>query len=167
MERVELESMKGAELISYADKLGVKVSCNKARTSLKESKAKVIDKIVAFETEHTTKEEKIERHLVPMQVNVDNKVTHKSILDYVETFLISLDIEFKRSVKCIRLIKNKSKFAVVYARKNSIRVYMNRTDLDAFNFPDNIICRVNEVGTENNFYVLRENIDIFLRSVYK
>lgn len=66
MERVELESMKGAELIAYADKLGVKVSCNKERTSLKESKANVIDKIVSFETEHTDKEEKVERHLVPM-----------------------------------------------------------------------------------------------------
>ena len=47
----KLESMKGAELIAYADKLGVKVSCNKERTSLKESKAKAIDKIVAFESE--------------------------------------------------------------------------------------------------------------------
>ena len=66
MEREKLESMKGSELIAYADKLGVKVSCNKERTSLKESKAKVIDKIISFETEHATKEEKVERHLVPM-----------------------------------------------------------------------------------------------------
>lgn len=58
MTKVELESMKGAELIAYADKLGVKVSCNKERTSLKESKSKVIDKIVAFEFENKTKEEK-------------------------------------------------------------------------------------------------------------
>ena len=51
MSREKLESMKGSELIAYADKLGVKVSCNKERTSLKESKAKAIDKIVAFESE--------------------------------------------------------------------------------------------------------------------
>ena len=51
MRREKLESMKGAELIAYADKLGVNVSCNKERKSLKESKAKVIDKIVAFESE--------------------------------------------------------------------------------------------------------------------
>ena len=51
MSREKLESMKGSELIAYADKLGVKVSCNKERTSLKESKAKVIDKIVDFESE--------------------------------------------------------------------------------------------------------------------
>lgn len=56
MERVELESMKGAELIAYADKLGVKLNCNKERTSLKESKSKAIDKIVAFECEVVNKD---------------------------------------------------------------------------------------------------------------
>ena len=51
MNREKLESMKGSELIAYADKLGVKLNCNKERTSLKESKSKAIDKIVAFESE--------------------------------------------------------------------------------------------------------------------
>lgn len=50
MSRKELEAMKGSELISYADKLGVKVSCNKERTGLKEAKSKVIDKILTFES---------------------------------------------------------------------------------------------------------------------
>lgn len=54
MNKEKLESMKGSELIAYADKLGVKVSCNKERTSLKESKSKVIDKILDFEKEHTS-----------------------------------------------------------------------------------------------------------------
>lgn len=49
MKREKLESMKGAELIAYADKLGVKLICNKERTSLKESKSKAIDKIISFE----------------------------------------------------------------------------------------------------------------------
>ena len=49
MNREKLESMKGAELIVYADKLGVKVDCNKTRTQLKESKKNVIDRILAFE----------------------------------------------------------------------------------------------------------------------
>lgn len=57
MEREKLESMKGSELISYADKLGVKLNCNKERTGLKESKSKAIDKIVAFEKEHHTEKE--------------------------------------------------------------------------------------------------------------
>ena len=51
MSREKLESMKGAELIAYADKLGVKLNCNKERTGLKESKSNAIDKIVAFESE--------------------------------------------------------------------------------------------------------------------
>ena len=51
MSREKLESMKGSELIAYADKLGVKLNCNKERTGLKESKSKAIDKIVAFESE--------------------------------------------------------------------------------------------------------------------
>ena len=51
MSREKLESMKGSELIEYADKLGVKLNCNKERTGLKESKSKAIDKIVAFESE--------------------------------------------------------------------------------------------------------------------
>ena len=51
MSREKLESMKGSELIVYADKLGVKLNCNKERTGLKESKSKAIDKIVAFESE--------------------------------------------------------------------------------------------------------------------
>ena len=57
MSREKLESMKGAELIAYADKLGVKLNCNKERTGLKESKSKAIDKIVAFEKEHPTEKE--------------------------------------------------------------------------------------------------------------
>ena len=47
----KLYSMKGDMLIAECDKLGVKVSCNKTRTQLKESKAKVIERILAFESE--------------------------------------------------------------------------------------------------------------------
>lgn len=45
----ELKSMKGPQLIKEADKLGVKVKCNKARTKLVEAKAALIDRILAFE----------------------------------------------------------------------------------------------------------------------
>ena len=47
----KLYSMKGDMLIAECDKLGVKVNCNKTRTQLKESKAKVIERILAFESE--------------------------------------------------------------------------------------------------------------------
>lgn len=49
----ELNSMTGRMLIAEADKLSIKVSCNKERTGLKESKSKVIDRII--ETEKTMK----------------------------------------------------------------------------------------------------------------
>ena len=130
MERVELESMKGAELIAYADKLGVKVSCNKERTSLKESKAKVIDKIVAFETEHTAKEEKVERHLVPMpgiekleglrkeylekgDDNIDLKVK-----SFCENNKISMHIGSKKNLYYIKLNSKTLKLRVT--KKNYI-----------------------------------------------
>ena len=44
-----LMTMKGADLINLADRLGIKVACNKARTQLKESKQGVIDRIIAAE----------------------------------------------------------------------------------------------------------------------
>ena len=45
----ELNSMTGRMLIAEADRLSVKVSCNKERTGLKESKSKVIDRIIEAE----------------------------------------------------------------------------------------------------------------------
>ena len=56
MSREKLESMKGSELIVYADNLGVKVDCNKTRKQLKESKKNVIDRILAFEASQVKKE---------------------------------------------------------------------------------------------------------------
>lgn len=44
-----LYAMTGATLIQVADKLGVKVYCNKTRTALKEAKANVIERILAAE----------------------------------------------------------------------------------------------------------------------
>lgn len=45
----KLISMNGQTLIKVADKLGVKVACNKTRTALKEAKANVIERIIAAE----------------------------------------------------------------------------------------------------------------------
>lgn len=44
-----LISMNGAMLIGVADKLGVKVACNRTRTALKEAKAKVVARILEAE----------------------------------------------------------------------------------------------------------------------
>lgn len=45
----KLYSMKGSDLIKEADKLGIKVNCNKTRTQLSEAKSKVVERILAAE----------------------------------------------------------------------------------------------------------------------
>ena len=45
----QLFAMNGATLIMLADKLGVKIKCNRTRTSLKEAKQAVIERILAAE----------------------------------------------------------------------------------------------------------------------
>lgn len=121
MEREKLESMKGLELIAYADKLGVKVSCNKERTSLKESKAKVIDKIVAFETEHTAKEEKLEtlrkEYPAKNEINKNNKTSNQKLEN-----CISLVIEaLKTAGYIVRPYKSNNNFLTVllYGQKKA------------------------------------------------
>lgn len=47
----KLIAMNGTTLIKVADKLGVKVACNKTRTALKEAKANVIERILIAEGE--------------------------------------------------------------------------------------------------------------------
>lgn len=54
-----LRNMVGPELIKEADKLGVKVSTNKERTKLAESKAKVVDRILVFEAEQAAKQPEV------------------------------------------------------------------------------------------------------------
>lgn len=52
-----LYSMKGCDLIKEADKLGIKVNCNKTRTQLSESKQKVVERILAAEVAAAQPEE--------------------------------------------------------------------------------------------------------------
>ena len=56
--RERLICMKGCDLIRIADKLGVKVSCNRARTALKESKEAVVDRVIAAEEKLAAKTQK-------------------------------------------------------------------------------------------------------------
>lgn len=56
----KLYSMTGLTLIKIADDLGVKVNCNRTRTQLKESKAKVIEKILAAENAAAAEAEETE-----------------------------------------------------------------------------------------------------------
>lgn len=47
----KLIAMSGVLLIGVADKLGVKVACNKSRTALKEAKLNVVERILAAEAQ--------------------------------------------------------------------------------------------------------------------
>lgn len=87
MNREKLESMKGSELIAYADKLGIKLNCNKERTGLKESKSKAIDKIVAFESEVDNSIPVFDESVVEDNNAVDNTLEKK------ETNTIDLTVE--------------------------------------------------------------------------
>lgn len=49
----KLIAMNGQTLIKVADKLGVKVTCNRTRTALKESKMNVVKRILAAEDNDT------------------------------------------------------------------------------------------------------------------
>lgn len=72
----KLYSMKGSELIKEADKLGVKVNCNKSRTQLTEAKSKVVERILAAEaamtadTEETPVVEEVQVEETPVETPV-------------------------------------------------------------------------------------------------
>lgn len=178
----KLYSMKGDMLIAECDKLGVKVSCNKTRTQLKESKSKVIERILAFESgldnSISVSDESVVEDINNNSVDTEQisnatmvsikKVAQKqeNILDYVQDIIISLNMGFKRSVKSIRLFKTKDKIATIFARKSSIRVYMNNAIFKNFNFDNSIIERVNiDDAGEINFYIQQDNIESFLNKV--
>ncbi len=90
-----LFAMPGRQLIAEADKLGVKVSCNKTRTALKESKDKVVARILAAET--VTEE-------VPATETVDTTTettvpTTEPVVDTTET------VEPVKKVKKVRKVR--------------------------------------------------------------
>lgn len=118
MNREKLESMKGVELIGYADKLGVKLNCNKERTGLKESKSKAIDKIVAFEKEHPTKKEKSKNKKNSIDLILPDIID--SLCDYVQ-------VPYKTNRNYITIKTNTEKpkrLAEVDVLSEKITVYM-------------------------------------------
>lgn len=121
MSRKELESMKGSELIAYADKLGVKVSCNKERTGLKESKSKVIDKILVFEENNKKSSEKKSKK---------ETIKHTFILPDCFTD----NSRYYENVNCYKIKKDNKTLAEIYPQKKAICVYIRKTkNTDGFN----------------------------------
>ena len=113
MSREKLESMKGAELIAYADKLGVKLNCNKERTGLKESKSKAIDKIVAFENE------------------VDNSI---SIFDESVVEDTNDSVDDKSSNKESKKLKNNDDLIVIFKSFEYDLSRTNRKNAETYTF---------------------------------
>lgn len=72
----QLYSMTGAALILIADRLRVKVACNKERTSLKEAKAKVIDRIIEAEGQTEEASEEPTSNVVPIKSNRRKRSAH-------------------------------------------------------------------------------------------
>ena len=106
MKKENLEKMTGRELMAVADSLNVKVATNKERTGLKESKSKVIEKIVAA----LPKEEKKVRK-------------HKEISTEISELLTFLAKDWEDRGGYIRKgNKEDAKFAALCFGKNSRQV---------------------------------------------
>ena len=118
MEREKLESMKGSELIAYADKLGVKLNCNKERTGLKESKSNAIYKIVSFEKEHPNKKETSKKKKNNIDLILQDIID--SLSDYVQ-------VPYKTNRNYITIKTNTEKpkrLAEVDVLSKKVTVYM-------------------------------------------
>lgn len=161
MNRVELEKMTGKELIVYADKLGVKVNCNKEHTGLKESKAKVIDKIITFEEDKEDKEasEVKEANKVSKSADVAQKVAKnvdKTKNDLIEIFE-NFGYELKRTNR-----KNAETYTFKF-NKITVEVCSNKKGITLY-CSKNIF--TNSVNVGNKFKVT--NIDVYnLNSIIK
>lgn len=86
----KLYSMKGSELIKEADKLGVKVQCNKTRTQLSEAKSKAVERILAAEAEAAkaaetpvVEETKVEE--TPVETAVEETTIEEPVIEVEET----------------------------------------------------------------------------------
>ena len=120
MSREKLESMKGSELIAYAEKLGVKLNCNKERTGLKESKSNAIYKIVSFEKEHPNKKETSKKKKNNIDLILQDIID--SLSDYVQ-------VPYKTNRNYITIKTNTEKpkrLAEVDVLSKKVTVYMRR-----------------------------------------
>ena len=76
----QLFSMNGTTLIQLADKLGVKASCNKTRTQLKEKKENVVNRILEAEKKiaDAKAEKQIEKAVKTKEAKTQPKTSTKS-----------------------------------------------------------------------------------------
>lgn len=95
--RERLIAMNGQTLIKVADGLGVKVSCNRTRTALKEAKINVIERILAAENQTEEKE-------TPQEPSNDkpNKNTVKDSKEPKKPNLRLTELTYKGKTKSIK-----------------------------------------------------------------
>lgn len=79
-----LYSMKGCDLIKEADKLGIKVNCNKTRTQLSEAKQKVVERILAAEAAATQPEEIETEEIEEVIETVETQIEETPVEEIVE-----------------------------------------------------------------------------------
>lgn len=171
-----LYSMTGATLIQEADKLGVKIACNKTRTQLKESKQNVIDRILAFEASQVNEVEGVEEEVIAEEVVetvVDNETDKATTnvksdsktstsknerADVIRDYLKSKSINYKERfyagerLKCIAIFRDKQKLVEIYPQKKSMAIYVSKL-IDLTDIPtthsDYFLCqRVDAVDTD-------------------
>lgn len=107
----QLFSMNGATLIELAEKLGVKVYCNKTRTQLKEKKDNVVNRILEAEGVTSEPEEVVVKEEKAKPVKKDKPKTKK---EKVEKKVDSADIE---AIKVYVTDYAKTKGAEIYEPK--------------------------------------------------
>lgn len=130
----KLYSMKGDMLIREADKLGVKVACNKTRTQLKESKQNVIDRILAFEASQIKEVEEdvtVEHKLVPMPdieklEELKKEYSHEEDVSVDEVVETVVDSKLDKSTTNVKSDSKTSK----NERANVIRDYLRSKSIN-------------------------------------
>lgn len=80
----KLYSMKGSDLIKEADKLGIKVNCNKVRTQLTEAKSKVIERILVAEAAANEPTAVEETPVVEVEPQVEEPVIEEAQVEEAE-----------------------------------------------------------------------------------
>ena len=127
----ELYSMNGATLVKLADKLGVKVACNKTRTQLKEKKENVVNRILEAEKKISdTKvdkkiENKVEKTITAKEVKKEIKSeTKKEKKAKTKTKTVKTNTEEKVDSADIEAIKV---YVTDYAKNRGAEIYYPKT----------------------------------------
>ncbi len=160
MKKENLEKMTGRELIAVADSFNIKVATNKERTGLKESKAKVIEKIMAA----LPKEEKKVRK---------QKRENKHTLEKAREVLNSIDgVKTNDFGKGSSVFVNGKKIMEIRRRLETIRIYVKNETLVNAGISDNLFVKRedNPTGTsklDTSVYVAFENIADVIQAICK